>query len=644
MASSILTERRGSALRWGAAWNWRHALLTAAVLVALGWTLVSIADLPAVLTAAGAIWTRPDLLALFVVSYSAALFLRAIAWRLLLRRGPGVVRLFGFLQAGLLANHLFPVKAGEAVRALLLVRSGIAVRDASASTLIARLLDLTCLCGLGIAWAVLTTEFGTRIPVGLAIPLTMVLVGAAVVVAFGSGHLRLVWAHTPAPLAALGRDLETAVRAMSVRRVALALLVTLPSWILEALALWCVATAAGTAIPPALAIGATAFTIALQGLQVTPGGIGLYEASLTAALTLYGIDPGTALGLAVATHALKFAYAYAVGLACLSLEALPTGAIRHSRGLHGLRLRGLRSLSRPLRWLRLLWPTLVPFGLALLASAALSGGIPQPLGVLTLTLTGSVAAIVGRQWWTSHRPLPSPAPLAHNSLIAIVIPVHNEVESVGSVIDGVPRRELAALRLRSHVIVVDDGSSDSSARAATVAGAEDVICHPRRRGLGAALRTGLATARERGADAAVYLDADGEYDPRDMPALLRPLLDGSADYVLGSRFPIAGAVMRPSRLFGNRAFTLLLRALTCRRIDDGQTGYRAFGPRALRRAEIIHDYNYAQVLTLDLLRKGMRLTQVPIAYQVRCRGRSFIRYGEYARRVLPAIARELFAP
>ncbi len=122
------------------------------------------------------------------------------------------------------------------------------------------------------------------------------------------------------------------------------------------------------------------------------------------------------------------------------------------------------------------------------------------------------------------------------------------------------------------------------------------------------------------------------------------MLAGEADYVLGNRFPHARRVMRFSRWWGNRAFTLGMCLLTGRRLRDAQTGFRAFSARALAAAEIIHDYNYAQVLTLDLLRKRLRLAQVEIHYRARAQGTSFIRYRTYARRVLPAIARELLAP
>ena len=80
-----------------------------------------------------------------------------------------------------------------------------------------------------------------------------------------------------------------------------------------------------------------------------------------------------------------------------------------------------------------------------------------------------------------------------------------------------------------------------------------------------------------------------------------------------------------------------------RRITDGQTGYRAFSPAAAARAEVIHDFNYAQVITLDLLAKGYRYLEVPISYHFRTTGESFIKLGPYLRKVVPAVYRELNA-
>jgi len=226
------------------------------------------------------------------------------------------------------------------------------------------------------------------------------------------------------------------------------------------------------------------------------------------------------------------------------------------------------------------------------------------------------------------------------SRIAVVIPAKDEGATIGALLDGVSKVSVPGHDL--HPIVVDDGSTDATAAIARGRGAE-VVTHPGNRGLGAAVRTGLRAAVASGAVAVAYLDADLEYSPGDIPRLVEPVLSGRADYVLGSRFRGGVRGMRLYRRIGNYAFTALLVLLTGARITDGQTGMRAFSREAADRAEIVHDYNYAQVLTLDLLRKGFRLEEVPIRYRVREHGESFIRWS-YPAKVLPAIWREMRSP
>ena len=156
------------------------------------------------------------------------------------------------------------------------------------------------------------------------------------------------------------------------------------------------------------------------------------------------------------------------------------------------------------------------------------------------------------------------------------------------------------------------------------------------------MRTGIEAAREIDARAAVYIDADGEYPPEQIPELLKPIESGEADYVLGSRYLGTRERQPVLRLIANVVFTGLLCLASGRRITDGQTGFRAFSRRALECAEIIHDYNYAQVLTLDLLKKGMRLKEVPISYRFRTRGKSFIGI-KYLWQVPTAMLREMLS-
>lgn len=224
----------------------------------------------------------------------------------------------------------------------------------------------------------------------------------------------------------------------------------------------------------------------------------------------------------------------------------------------------------------------------------------------------------------------------------IVIPARNEEGAIGEVIRKVPRRFRDDVAVK--VLVVNDGSTDNTVAVSLQAGADDIYTMPDNTGLGAAVRAGLREAYLRGADLAVMIDADNEYPADQIPELVEPILAGQADYVMGSRFMGTIKGMKWHRRIGNYLFTTIQCILLRRFIYDGQSGMRAFSRSALADLEIIHDYNYAQVMTLNLVRKGYRMKEIPIRYQVRTTGDSFIRFMPYVTKVIPAIWREMRRP
>ncbi len=268
-----------------------------------------------------------------------------------------------------------------------------------------------------------------------------------------------------------------------------------------------------------------------------------------------------------------------------------------------------------------------------LGSGVIALWIPAPgaLGRLRLPRATQAPPISTHDTRSEHAP---------DGPVVLFLPAFNEEASVGNVIARIP----ASVAGRKVIpVVVDDGSTDTTVATARAAGAE-VIEMGTNQGLGAAVRTGLGYAIGKGAAAVAFCDADGEYAPEELERLISPILHGDADYVVGSRFTGTISRMLPHRRLGNKVLTLMLRLVTRRPISDGQSGYRAFSRQCAASAEVIHDFNYAQVLTIDLLAKGFRYHEVPISYSFRETGHSFVRLGRYLREVIPAIHRELNAP
>ncbi|WP_219834447.1 glycosyltransferase family 2 protein [Paenibacillus sp. R14(2021)] len=226
--------------------------------------------------------------------------------------------------------------------------------------------------------------------------------------------------------------------------------------------------------------------------------------------------------------------------------------------------------------------------------------------------------------------------------LVVFLPAHNEELNIKQVIARIPREMGGGWQV--EVLVIDDGSTDATVEEARAAGAEHIVSFAANRGLGAAVREGLAGCVRLGADIGLMIDADNEYPAEEIPNVIAPIREGRADYTMGSRFKGTISGMKLHRRIGNVCFTLLQVLLLRRMIWDGQSGMRGFSREAMEHAEIIHDYNYAQVLTLNLLRQGFVMEEVPITYQVRVYGQSFIKFRKYVGSVLPAIWKEMRRP
>ena len=219
----------------------------------------------------------------------------------------------------------------------------------------------------------------------------------------------------------------------------------------------------------------------------------------------------------------------------------------------------------------------------------------------------------------SHRgriyPKPRAArPIGFNGPIGVcfLIPAFNEAATIGEVLERID-----ALGLDSQIVVVDDGSTDATASIveAYAAGHAHVeLLRQANRGKGAAVRAAIGRIAK---DIAVIQDADMEYDPADVVALIAPIERGVADVVYGSR--LSGGAPQRAYLFwhlvGNRFLSLLTGVLFNTTISDMETGYKAFRSDVLRSLRLTQDsFAIEPEITGEICRRGLRIYEMPIAY------------------------------
>jgi len=202
-----------------------------------------------------------------------------------------------------------------------------------------------------------------------------------------------------------------------------------------------------------------------------------------------------------------------------------------------------------------------------------------------------------------------------------IVPAYNEEECVAAVVD-----ELRAFDDGLTIVVVDDGSTDSTPEVAREHGAA-VLRLPYNLGIGGSVQTGFRYAHENGFDIAVRVDGDGQHDASQLGAILEPVLAGEADICVGSRYRERGGYQSsPTRRLGIRILAAIVSLLTRQRVTDPTSGFQALNSRAIRlfAADYPHDYPEVEALVM-LIRHRLRVMEVPVQMRPRAGGRSSIR-------------------
>ncbi|MDX9992810.1 MAG: glycosyltransferase family 2 protein [Anaerolineales bacterium] len=198
--------------------------------------------------------------------------------------------------------------------------------------------------------------------------------------------------------------------------------------------------------------------------------------------------------------------------------------------------------------------------------------------------------------------------------LSVIIPVYNEKNTVREIV-----RRVQATGLAWEILMVDDGSQDGTREIlAEMDGKEGVrvILHEKNQGKGAAVRTGLQNAL---GDVLLIQDADLEYDPREYPTLLKPIEEGLADVVYGSRF--LGGPHRAIlfwNMVANKLLTLMTNILYNNILTDMETGYKVFKREVIQDMKLrANRFDFEPEFTAKILKRNVRLFEVPISFNPR---------------------------
>jgi len=195
--------------------------------------------------------------------------------------------------------------------------------------------------------------------------------------------------------------------------------------------------------------------------------------------------------------------------------------------------------------------------------------------------------------------------------LIVNLPAFNEEKNIASTIKRIPRTFSGISEV--FVQVIDDGSKDETIQAASEAGADFVFSNVVNRGIGITFKTAVEKALENGADIFVNIDADGQFNPNDIPKLLSPILDGKSDLVSADRFGRYRAKNMPrSKYYLNRFAAWIIGKFMNTRINDLTCGFRAYTRETLLRLNLPGNFTYTQEVIIDALGKNLKVLWVPV--------------------------------
>jgi len=195
--------------------------------------------------------------------------------------------------------------------------------------------------------------------------------------------------------------------------------------------------------------------------------------------------------------------------------------------------------------------------------------------------------------------------------LVVNIPAFNEADKIGETIKKIPKSISGIDEI--FIQVIDDGSKDKTAEIARAAGADFVYSHKVNRGIGKTFRTAAEKALRNGADIMVNIDADGQFDPKDIPKIIQPVIEGDVDMVSADRFSEKTAKDIPwVKSFLNRVAAWIIGEFMGTKIHDLTCGFRAYSQELLLRLNLPGEFTYTQEVIIDTLGKNMKIQWVPV--------------------------------